>query len=560
VQSQIAPFAAKQQTELQAAADAEKVSTTPNVGSHQKLFNIINAIGVGLSAAGASVGSHGREGGSEYVQQVFGEQQQQRINAQNSALAQKNATVQGHVQAANLAQMQMQNILRLHAVPNDMTKDDLGVQEAQQNVQKGQTEADSKAQDLWDTRGFVPQGYEADPSSGQVRRTGQSQTPVAASTAGTPTAGTQTGAAPTTNVSAPAGTPNAVPGVAPTTAAPAGAPGTATANALVPRDGQYFLRQQSIFDASAKAITAANGGKTTPLLDAAQKIMDDPNSTVYQIQRASVMVQNAAGLSDTTVKRLKDIADSKTAQTTAQYAAQKTQADIAKANAQAASAASSQQKNVFELGQQQREATDLATPDAVGFSSKLGPKEYEKRYDAFTKSKDYQTLSTLKGSYQQFQDTMNHIQQTGDMTGAESVVSLFNAIGISATPLAGKGFRINSNTIEEHTEARGMDQAAYQKLLSLKNGDVITPKQLGDYSNIAAGVFHNSYVNATDEAHRQGLPVDFLPQGGGKVPDPITARIFMDILLHTRPELASNKIAAKKATADALRLNGWNIQ
>jgi hypothetical protein len=54
--------------------------------------------------------------------------------------------------------------------------------------------------------------------------------------------------------------------------------------------------------------------------------------------------------------------------------------------------------------------------------------------------------------------------------------------------------------------------------------------------------------------------VDFLPQGGGKVPDPITARIFMDILLHTRPELASNKIAAKKATADALRLNGWNIQ
>jgi hypothetical protein len=66
-----------------------------------------------------------------------------------------------------------------------------------------------------------------------------------------------------------------------------------------------------------KAITAANGGKTTTLVDAAQKVMDDPKSTVYQIQRASIMVQNAAGLSDATVKRLKDVADSQTAQHTA---------------------------------------------------------------------------------------------------------------------------------------------------------------------------------------------------------------------------------------------------
>ena len=78
VQSQIAPFAAKQQSELQAAADAEKVSTTPNVGSHQKLFNIISAIGTGLSAAGASIGSGGKLGGAEYVENINAQQQQQK--------------------------------------------------------------------------------------------------------------------------------------------------------------------------------------------------------------------------------------------------------------------------------------------------------------------------------------------------------------------------------------------------------------------------------------------------------------------------------------------------
>jgi hypothetical protein len=113
------------------------------------------------------------------------------------------------------------------------------------------------------------------------------------------------------NVPAPVGTPDVLPGVT-----PAGTSSAAT-TAPVPRDGQYFLRQQAVFDASVKAITAANGGKTTTLVDAAQKVMDDPKSTVYQIQKASIMVQNAAGLSDATVKRLKDVADSQTAQHTA---------------------------------------------------------------------------------------------------------------------------------------------------------------------------------------------------------------------------------------------------
>jgi hypothetical protein len=289
-----------QATAVQKATDLANAPTpAPYVGPHAKLFSIIQAIGTGLSAAGASIGSHGREGRAEYIENINAQPQQQKLQAQQGAQATKNQQIQNQLTIGSTNEKLANSYQMLMALPNDLTKSDLTTQKLGQEVTAGQTEADSNAQTLWDTRGFVPQGYEADPSTGQVRRTGQSQTP---------------GAAPTTNVPAPAGTPNVISGVTPTTAAPAGAPSTATANALVPRDGQYFLRQQSIFDASAKAITAANNGKTTPLLDAAQKVMDDPKSTVYQIQRAEVLVQNAAGLSDATVKRLKDISDSQKSQ------------------------------------------------------------------------------------------------------------------------------------------------------------------------------------------------------------------------------------------------------
>jgi hypothetical protein len=507
--------------------------------------------------------------GAAYVEQVNAAQQKQKEDAIASQQARKNAELQNQLTIGETNRVNGQNLLFNAKFADDVSQGHLDVQKTQQEVAANTQAATDKAQENWDSRGILAKGYDVDPTSGQVKRTGQTPagTGAAATTAAapagtpnaipgvTPAAPTGTGTAATTAVPAPAGTPNVLPGVTPAASA-----SPAVATTPVPRDGQYFLRQQALFEASKQAIVAANGGKSTPVLDAAQKVFDDPNSNIGQIQRAGILAQNAAGLSDATVKRLKDIADSQTAQTTARFAVSKAQADIALAKSRATAAAGSQAKTAFELGQETREAADLATPDAVGFSSKLGPREYDKRYDAFTKSKDYQTLSTLKGSYQQFQDTLNHIATTGEMTGAESVVGLFNAIGISATPLAGKGFRINSNTVEEHQEARGIDQAAYQKLLKLKNGDVITPKQLSDYSNIAAGVYHNSYVNAADEAHRQGLPVDFLPQGGGRAPDPITARIYTDVVLHTNPELGNNPAALKDAIKKAAGLNGWKVE
>lgn len=218
------------------------------------------------------------------------------------------------------------------------------------------------------------------------------------------------------------------------------------------------------------------------------------------------------------------------------------------------------EKATLETSQIKKEIDQQGQPDATGFTTNLPQKEYDKRFDSFARSKQYTTLQTLQGSYDQFQDTVNHISQTGNMTGAESVVGLFNAIGISATPLTGKGFRINDNTVREHENARGLGQAAYQKLLSLKAGDVITPQQLKDYSNIAADVYTHAYVNAADEAHRQGLPADFLPKGGGKPADQVTANIFAQTVAHTHPELAQDRAKLRAATAQALTSYGWGVQ
>src|SRR5262249_22243198 len=151
--------------------------------------------------------------------------------------------------------------------------------------------------------------------------------------------------------------------------------------------------------------------------------------------------------------------------------------------------------------------------------------EYNKRYDSFTGSANYKQLQTLQGSYQQFGTILNDLDAGKPLTGAAFVVALFNAIGISAELLAGKGFRINSNIIEEYVGVCGLDQASYQKLLSLKNGDVITPQQIRDYASIATDVYKNAYVNTADEAYREGLPADFLPRGGGKMIDTTTAKI-----------------------------------
>jgi hypothetical protein len=227
-----------------------------------------------------------------------------------------------------------------------------------------------------------------------------------------------------------------------------------------------------------------------------------------------------------------------------------TQATTRKSNVETAKA----QEEVNQLKQQREQ---IGQADATGFASKLSPAEYNKRYDAFGKSPEFQSLQKLQGSYQQFSGILDDLDSGKPMSGATSVVALFNAVGISATPLAGKGFRINNNVIQEHVGARGLDQAAYQKILGLKEGDVITPQQVRDYAQIAADVYKNAYVNTADEAHRQGLPADFLPQGGGRKIDGTTAKIYAAAIAHQIPQLTDEGV--RKAAMAAAKRNGWDV-
>lgn len=171
-------------------------------------------------------------------------------------------------------------------------------------------------------------------------------------------------------------------------------------------------------------------------------------------------------------------------------------------------------------------------PDALGFTPNVagmgGVKEYNKKANSFKKNLD--DLARTEASYQQFASTLGDLASGKGMTGAASVVGLFNAIGLSAVPLAGRGFRITENTIKEHQQARGWGQALQAKLLGAKNGDVITPQQLKDYATIAMQARQSQYVNLANELHSVGLSADpALPTGNGQKIDPATARIFLTL-------------------------------
>ncbi len=167
--------------------------------------------------------------------------------------------------------------------------------------------------------------------------------------------------------------------------------------------------------------------------------------------------------------------------------------------------------------------------DALGFVPKVGPggiKDYVSREKSFKKNAD--DLAGTEQTFQQFGQILSDANSGKDLTGAQSVVALFNAIGISAEPLRGKGFRINQSTVEEHANARGLGESLYQKLLRLKSGDVITPDQIKDYASIAAQSRENKYVSLVNEVHNSGLNADpFLPTGNGQALDPSTAKIFL---------------------------------
>lgn len=175
-----------------------------------------------------------------------------------------------------------------------------------------------------------------------------------------------------------------------------------------------------------------------------------------------------------------------------------------------------------------------------------GPSEYNKRQDSFKKNLD--DLTQTDKAYSQF-SAIDQAAQQGNLTGPGSVVALFNAVGISAEPLKGKGFRINSNTIEEHKDALGLPDKLEKKLVALKNGEVVTPQQIHDYASIAQQAHLESHTRLYNSMSAAGVdPSQALPAGNGQKPDQQTLHIFAAV---------ANRDPQKMRTA--LKAKGWSL-
>jgi hypothetical protein len=129
----MAPFQAKEQAATQRAADlANQPAAVPASGPHQRLIQMVQGLALGAGAFGKAIATHGREGGIVEIQQVQGEQQQQKIQAQQAAAAQKNTQIAQQLAVADTNHKLAQNILFMHTIPNEMAKSDLEVSSERQ--------------------------------------------------------------------------------------------------------------------------------------------------------------------------------------------------------------------------------------------------------------------------------------------------------------------------------------------------------------------------------------------------------------------------------------------
>ncbi len=311
--------------------------------------------------------SGGRSDGAEGVIRDFGAIQQQKINAQNAALAQKNAETQQHIMAANIAEKQMNNIMLMHAIPHDMTMQDLQEKTGQQNVAKGGLDIQEKAQDMFDTKGQVPTGWAVDPNTGQVSQ-GQGQ-PSASGAAPSATPSGQNTPAPSGSAAPSASaTPNASPsvtppvaGVAPTT----GAAPTGTAPSVTP--SVYDQRAGMVFDNAEKTLTDPTTGKVDPIVAGARQIFANQSSTIFQKQQALLAVQRKAGMNADLVKQLTAQAELKGKQNTAENLPKNQQ----EAAIQLANAQQSGDPTRIKLAQANKDAVDKTVEAERTFSSNL---------------------------------------------------------------------------------------------------------------------------------------------------------------------------------------------
>lgn len=117
----MAPYQAKEQAAIQKASDKAN-EPPPPPPPHARLLAMVQGLSLGLSAFGTSLATHGKEGGAQEVAQVQGEEQQQKIAAQQAAMAQKNAYIQQQLTVADTNHKLAQNVLLMATLSNELTK------------------------------------------------------------------------------------------------------------------------------------------------------------------------------------------------------------------------------------------------------------------------------------------------------------------------------------------------------------------------------------------------------------------------------------------------------
>jgi hypothetical protein len=135
-------------TAAQKAADIANTPTpAPYAGPHARLLSMIQGLAVGLDSFGKAIATHGKEGGAEQVVQYNAQQQQQKIQAQQAAQAQKNQAIQNQITIGSTNRTLGQNMLLLATMPQELQMKDLQLSEAQQRVASGKAAlADTQAE------------------------------------------------------------------------------------------------------------------------------------------------------------------------------------------------------------------------------------------------------------------------------------------------------------------------------------------------------------------------------------------------------------------------------
>ena len=159
-------------------------------------------------------------------------------------------------------------------------------------------------------------------------------------------------------------------------------------------------------------------------------------------------------------------------------------------------------------------------------------KEYVKRVDTYTKdySKD---LNQLDAARSQLKDIITNAEKNKKLPGADAVVGIFDAIGISSAPLKGRGFRINNSVVSEHVEGtRNAWQNMALKLSRLTpegTGQIVSLDQLKDYERIMDAARRDAYVGAANDAVNRGIGIQKVPRGNGAAIDDNTMDIFLTL-------------------------------